>query len=79
MNNGSNTEIGHYQKIRIVFQRKDKDYFFLKFRAATFSWPKRPPAVSLVPLKAMKAERRTIRLSATDLSNHLVCHHMTLP
>jgi predicted RecB family nuclease len=65
------------KKIRIVFQRKDKDYFFLKFRAATFSWPKRPPAVSLVPLKAMKAERRTIRLSATDLSNHLVCHHMT--
>jgi len=25
----------------------------------------------------MKAEQGTIRLSATDLSNHLVCHHMT--
>jgi predicted RecB family nuclease len=25
----------------------------------------------------MKAERRAIRLSATDLSNHLVCHHLT--
>src|SRR5260370_1820523 len=25
----------------------------------------------------MKAENGTIRLSATDLSNHLVCHHLT--
>jgi predicted RecB family nuclease len=25
----------------------------------------------------MKAERHAIRLSATDLSNHLVCHHLT--